>query len=772
MSRTDIVNLFPAKFTTSYMLVRQSGVFPIRCEVGEHAPAGMEALFHVQPCMGESLLPPPELEAGHGMVREYFIAAEEILWNYGPTGVNQFNGKPLTQDEEAAEFFTRGPDRIGGTYKKVVYREYTDGTFLHRVQRGPEDIHLGLLGPTIRAEVGDVIQITFRNMASRPYSMHTNGIFTTDPRNTYYNNTAVPPGTTTRYYWFIPEHYGPTEYDTHCLTWRYFSNVDFTRDFYDGLHGALLTCRKGSLGADNRQIHVDREYVLMFVVIDESETHYIEENIQLFAEFPQSINESDPAFLLSNHMASLNGLMYGNLEGLNMCLKEVVSWHVLGFGKNTDLHTAYFHGNTFVFRGMYRDTVAVMPSAHLTVLMKTDNPGRWTVECRTNAHLLNGMRAIYHVDDCRNKPSSAASPGNFISDVPEAYKAVVGGSRGGKVREYFIAALETEWNYAPINRHIVTGESLLQNEESRVYVERTDNRIGRRYLKAVFREFTDGRFTRQKRREPEDRHLGILGPFIRAEIGDLIRVVFRNMASRPYSIHPHGVFRHKPEDGNGEAADYDEPAVAPGETHVYEWEVPKRAGPGRKGFNCTAWAYYSSVDSVRDSNSGLVGPLITCNRGVLNKYGKRSDVDHEFAVMFTIFNENFSWYLQRNIFTYTLNPYTVNTRDPEFQESNRMYSVNGRVYGTLDGLVMHYNDHVAWYVIGMGSDQDMHTAHFHGQTFLGKLNRDVRGDVVDVFPGIFETVEMLTDNPGTWFLHCHVDNHMRGGMSVVYTVLP
>ena len=36
-------------------------------------------------------------------------------------------------------------------------------------------------------------------------------------------------------------------------------------------------------------------------------------------------------------------------------------------------------------------------------------------------------------------------------------------------------------------------------------------------------------------------HTGILGPTIRAEVGDTIKVVFRNTASVPYSMHPHGV---------------------------------------------------------------------------------------------------------------------------------------------------------------------------------------------------------------------------------------
>ncbi|PYV48720.1 MAG: hypothetical protein DMG94_02750 [Acidobacteria bacterium] len=44
-------------------------------------------------------------------------------------------------------------------------------------------------------------------------------------------------------------------------------------------------------------------------------------------------------------------------------------------------------------------------------------------------------------------------------------------------------------------------------------------------------------------------HLGILGPVLRAEVGDTIKVVFKNNASRPYSIHPHGVFYAKDSEG-------------------------------------------------------------------------------------------------------------------------------------------------------------------------------------------------------------------------------
>jgi len=52
----------------------------------------------------------------------------------------------------------------------------------------------------------------------------------------------------------------------------------------------------------------------------------------------------------------------------------------------------------------------------------------------------------------------------------------------------------------------------------------------------VYREYTDGSFTTLKPRPPEERYLGMLGPILRGEVGDTIRVVFKNNASRPYSM--------------------------------------------------------------------------------------------------------------------------------------------------------------------------------------------------------------------------------------------
>ena len=42
--------------------------------------------------------------------------------------------------------------------------------------RPPEEEHLHLLGPPIKVEVGDSVEIVFKNKASRPYSFFPHGV--------------------------------------------------------------------------------------------------------------------------------------------------------------------------------------------------------------------------------------------------------------------------------------------------------------------------------------------------------------------------------------------------------------------------------------------------------------------------------------------------------------------------------------------------------------------------------------------------------------------
>jgi FtsP/CotA-like multicopper oxidase with cupredoxin domain len=54
-----------------------------------------------------------------------------------------------------------------------------------------------------------------------------------------------------------------------------------------------------------------------------------------------------------------------------------------------------------------------------------------------------------------------------------------------------------------------------------------------------------------QRRAPEWEHLGVMGPVIRATVGDTIKVVFKNLLEdNAVSMHPHGVFYDKGSEGS------------------------------------------------------------------------------------------------------------------------------------------------------------------------------------------------------------------------------
>lgn len=53
-------------------------------------------------------------------------------------------------------------------------------------------------------------------------------------------------------------------------------------------------------------------------------------------------------------------------------------------------------------------------------------------------------------------------------------------------------------------------------------------------------------------------------------------------------------------------------------------------------------------------------------------------------------------------------------------------AINGKIYNSLLGLTMNEGDTTNWYLIGMGNEVDIHTVHFHAQTFIfkvGKMNQ-------------------------------------------------
>jgi FtsP/CotA-like multicopper oxidase with cupredoxin domain len=383
-------------------------------------------------------------------------------------------------------------------------------------------------------------------------------------------------------------------------------------------------------------------------------------------------------------------------------------------------------------------------------------------------------------------PAESSSAQGTQSQVPSADE--------GKTRVYYVAAEPVTWNYAPSGADQVEGIRFdtstarfpdptssdlarYANVKEGDYLPGQPSEldgIGPVYQKVLYRAYTDSTFTERKPRPPKWEHLGTLGPVLRAEVGDTIKVVFKNMAGRPYSVHPHGVFYEKDSEGFGyrdgtSGPDRADDAVAPGGTHTYVWPVPERAGPGPRDPSSLLWMYHSHVHEDEDINTGLMGPMIVTERGMAGPGGVPKDVDREVVAFFAKMDETDSWRYGENIRRHTDLPIDRATAQPEFEFTNLMESVNGYMYGNMPMPTLRQGERVRWYMFAGVNRSDHHTVHWHGQpaTFRGRQTQ-----VMELGPMMMGVADMVPRATGTWLLHCREEEHFKAGMSARYKVRP
>ncbi|HLA81623.1 MAG TPA: multicopper oxidase domain-containing protein [Thermoleophilia bacterium] len=315
-------------------------------------------------------------------------------------------------------------------------------------------------------------------------------------------------------------------------------------------------------------------------------------------------------------------------------------------------------------------------------------------------------------------------------------------------RHYYIQAEDVVWDFAPTGLnlvHCLPGPSPCAIPQPW--------RHSHTYKKTRYIEYTDDSFNVKK---SQPAWLGILGPIIRAEVDDTVIVHFRNMArSGAYGMHPHGFRYTKPNEGahyfgvNAGTPPGAGARIPFGGSFDYEWVADADSSPGPGDPSSLVWWYHSHVDEPAETNAGLLGPIIITKLGMANTDGSPKDVNREFVTAFFIFNNR-------------------NGAEPGL-----MHSINGYIFGNLRGLVMDAGETVRWYVLGMGNEVDLHTAHWHGKTLqVGGTTTGRRTDVVELLPGSMVTATMIANNPGEWLFHCHVADHIDAGMMTTYQILP
>ncbi|MET4075953.1 multicopper oxidase domain-containing protein [Hymenobacter sp. UYCo722] len=340
-----------------------------------------------------------------------------------------------------------------------------------------------------------------------------------------------------------------------------------------------------------------------------------------------------------------------------------------------------------------------------------------------------------------------------------------------QTRTYYIASEEGVWDYVSEARNVFLGRPF--NKMDSVFAVNIPSgptpRIGRRYLKARFVEYTDASFSTPKAVQPEWTHLGILGPVIRAVVGDSVHVVLKNRTSITTSIHVHGLLYGKASEGSMNSSTDSNGIVQPGGTHLYRFFARERSGPGPNEGSSAVWVYHSGVNNTQtDLNAGMVGAIVVTRRDKANADATPNDVDREIVTLYNIFDENLSPYLPRNLATYL--PGVPKPMTDDFMMSNKMHSINGYIMGSHNaGLTMKKGQRVRWYVMGFGDVQGVHTAHWHGNVSIMSQRTT---DVIEILPAVAVVADMVPDDVGQWAYHCHVSNHAAAGMDTFYTVTP
>ena len=284
---------------------------------------------------------------------------------------------------------------------------------------------------------------------------------------------------------------------------------------------------------------------------------------------------------------------------------------------------------------------------------------------------------------------------------------------GGQVREYWIEAGSVMWDVAPTGRD-----------------DWMDHRIRgkRRFRALVYRLWSPGFAS-------PIGPVSMPGPTLEAEVGDVLRVHFRNgdeQLGQPLTMHPHGV-RYTPDYDGMYLGEYTRVGgfIAPREEFTYTWEcTPDSVG---------VWPYHDhGPNHAINSRRGLFGTIIVRERGA-----RRPDVEV---------------------------PLYFHALQPPVTGLNRVFQcVNGRTAaGNTPTVRARVGQDVAFHVVG--GDDMMHTFHVHGHRWRAADGTFTDNQILG--PETVVTARWTEDNPGRWFYHCHMLAHMEGGMNGWYIVEP
>jgi FtsP/CotA-like multicopper oxidase with cupredoxin domain len=281
------------------------------------------------------------------------------------------------------------------------------------------------------------------------------------------------------------------------------------------------------------------------------------------------------------------------------------------------------------------------------------------------------------------------------------------------VRHYWIAAEPVSWNVVPNGRDAIMNHEFPASETV--------------FPTIVYRRYTLGWKRRLPSATPTSQpNSAIPGPLLHARVGDRVVVHFKNrdtLFRRPHSMHFHGV-RYRPSSDGAFLPGFSgrDGAVKPGRSWTYRLRADRDAAG--------VWPYHDHASSMNESIAGgMFGTL-----SILRRRERRPD--REFVVY--------------------------------FESTHGFATIDGRAFvGNTPVMRSRAGQLVQWDVLALGSEH--HTFHVHGHRWR---ERGTPRDTKTIGPAESFRIRWREDAPGTWFYHCHVEQHMEHGMIGIYRVSP
>ena len=289
--------------------------------------------------------PTPQPAPG-GQVREYWIQARSITWDIAPKRVDEWMKKRITGRTK---------------FRAFVYQLMSTG-FAEPLGRAT------MPGPTLEAEVGDLLVVHFRNADTRlnqAVTMHPHGVkYNPEYDGSYLGDHTraggfIAPGEEFTYRWeCTPDSVGIWPYHDH--------GPNHTLNTMRGLFGALIIREKGAK-------RPDVEAVLMM------------------HSFAPQVTRLPRLFQVVNGRAGA-----GNTPTIHARVGQDVALHAIGFDNN--FHTFHVHGHRWKDpSGTFVDNPGFGPNETVTARFTEDNPGRWLWHCHVFSHQDGGMAGWYVV---------------------------------------------------------------------------------------------------------------------------------------------------------------------------------------------------------------------------------------------------------------------------------------------------------------------------------------------------------------------------------------